>query len=82
MHEFFQDQKHPPVNGLVANNSQGHIVAAQFPLITDPVREPPDGRVIKQERLDHQLHCVDNPVVPTGGGGGNMRKFVCEEEFN
>ena len=44
------------------------VVAAQFPLAADARRDPPDGGMVKQQRLDQDLEKVDEVIVAADVG--------------
>ena len=61
----------------IAAQCDGDVIAAVFALHADPIREPPDRRVIKEQRLDNGLQHVDRVVV-----AANVRELVREDRFD
>ena len=60
----------------IAAQADGEIVAAVLALGANPPRQPPDGRVIEQQRLDERLQQVDEIVVPA-----DVRELVRQDRL-
>jgi len=58
----------------VTAQGYGNIVAAMFPLVTDLAANPPNGRMVEQQRLDGGLDETNEIVV-----AADMRKLIGEE---
>ena len=77
---FSQGCKRRHVGGPVAADADGDIVTAVLALGPDAARDPPDGGVIEQNRLDEALQQVDQVVVSAevgdlvGEDGLNVRR--------
>src|SRR5205807_9988660 len=65
---FFQGQQGAAILDTIAQHGDGDVVAAVFPLVANLVRQPPDRRVVEENRLDQRLQQVDEVVVSANVG--------------
>jgi hypothetical protein len=60
----------------LARRRHRQLVATHLPLTSQPGREPPDGWVIKENRLSDSLQQVDPQVITP-----QMGQFMCDNRF-
>ena len=61
----------------IAAQAHGQVVTAVLAFRPDAARQPPDGRVIEQERLEQRLQQVHEIVVPA-----DMCELVGQDRFD
>ena len=71
--QFLEGQSQAP---RFAEGSGREIVGDLFALVADAPRQPPDHRVIEQQRFDRALHQIDEIIV-----SADMRQFVRDQRF-
>ena len=70
----FDRRQRASVSQRITAHRYRHVVAAEFALGANFVRDPPHGRVIEQQRLCHALQKVDQIIV-----AANVRQFVRQQ---
>ncbi len=65
------------ITDRIPAHRHSHIVAAMLALIANARRQPPDRRVIEQQRLSERLHQVDEVVVTS-----HMGDLMREDRFD
>ena len=74
--QFLEVGERSRVSVGIAAEADREVIAAVLALDADPAREPPDRRVIEEQRLDERLQQVDEVVVTT-----DVRELVREDRF-
>ncbi len=76
-HVLGQRRQRPRVARAIPAGFHGHVVAAVLALNPNATRDPPDGRVIEQQRLHDALKQVDQVVVPP-----DVRQLVGQDRLD
>ena len=74
--EFFHGGEGASVGEAVAAGGDGQVVATAFSFLADAAGDPPDGRMIEEQRLDRRLDQVYQIVVPA-----DVSQFVGQQRF-
>ena len=64
------------IDRAVGHQLDCHIIAAMLTLRSHPCRNPPDGRVVKQQGLNDTLHQIQQIVLPH-----NVRELMRQQSF-
>ena len=62
--QFLERRERAGVHDAIGADGDDDVVAAELAFEADAPRQPPDGRVIEEQRLDRALEEIDQVVVP------------------
>ena len=61
----------------VAEHRDGHVITAMLSLHADSTRDPPNRRMVKEQRLHHGLQQIDDEIVTA-----DVRQLVGQDHLD